>query len=108
MVKKVIAKKRSRGGSRGKRGGAGPKRTPSTSDRASVKQQYSGSVPSQSRQGGSSSAAANPLASLPGDGSKIVVSNLPDDVSEPQIKVSLDLVYLACILLIQMPDLGTV
>jgi hypothetical protein len=46
-----------------------------------VREKYSGSVPAQTT-------TKSPLAGLPGDGSKIVVSNLPDDVSENQIRVS--------------------
>ena len=87
--KQVIAKKKTRSNNRGRgRGGRGsgpaPKRTVSSSD---PRGRYAGAAPaSNGRQ--ASAVVASPVSALPGDGSKIIVSGLPDDVNEPMVRVS--------------------
>jgi len=47
---------------------------------------YSGSVPSQTRQSGAATALSVATSKLPSNAGKIIVSGLPEDVTEPQIK----------------------
>jgi len=89
---KVIAKKKGGRNTRGRGGrarGAGAsagKRTVSASD---PRGRYAGASPSANgRQASTLVAVASPASVVPGDGTKIIVSNLPEDVNEPMVRVS--------------------
>ena len=88
----VQANKKARGtragrkasGSGAARGGA---RSGGAAPASGGRAKYAGSVPAQSRQSGGGAPASGPLAKIPPAAGKIIVSGLPNDVTENQVKV---------------------
>lgn len=84
-------KKRSGKGSARKASGSGAGRGGARSGGAAPasggRAKYAGAVPSQSRQSGGGAPPSGPLSKIPPAAGKIIVSGLPNDVTENQVKV---------------------
>ncbi|GAA98735.1 uncharacterized protein L969DRAFT_57494 [Mixia osmundae IAM 14324] len=85
----VIAEKRKN--NRSKRGGRGPRNTAGTGGAApsapSARDRYAGSAPASNKQAAKGQTGSGAVGLPSGlDGHKIIVSNLPDDVTENQIR----------------------
>ena len=80
----AASKKNKRGGNK-TRGAGKPRSSGPTSGRGA---KYAGAVPSQTAaRGGKSGPLSGPTSKIPASAGKIVISGLPADVTEPQIKV---------------------
>lgn len=79
---------RGRGGARGGAAGRGAARGAGAASTGPVRNKHTGNAAAAGAAGPAASAPGKPVIPLMADGSKIIVSNLPTDVTENQIRVS--------------------
>jgi THO complex subunit 4 len=79
---------RGRGGARGGSAARGAARGGAAASTGPVRNRHTGNAAAAGAAGPAASAPGKPVIPLMADGSKIIVSNLPTDVTENQIRVS--------------------